>query len=432
MIQSRIFIMRFPLLIGLILIAAIIICGCTSSVPGNTGNNQGSSAGSDVVQVDAILDLSGVGSSLGESSRAALLTAENDINSYYTGIGSPARVQVITHDAGSDPSTALVLTEQVRATGRKFVIGYLGSAEISAIKNYTDANGMIAISSGSTAPSLAIPNDSVYRMISDDSAQGAFMAAYLDREKVRAVIPLFRGDVWGDSLSNLTLSAFSARGGTALEGVRYDPGTTDYRSAVTSLDVLTGAAIAEYGADSVGIYAVTFNEIGDIMSAASEAPNLSRVRWFGSDGNTLDPSLTGTTSAARFATSVNMTGMIWGIPIADRNSSVVTRIADRLGRMPDGSAVALYDTLWVVMQVKEETPADATQAQLARALVHTLDMYNGASGALTVNAAGDRELASYDIIEVITGPTGSEWRNIAQIRETPSGSGEEVIPYPQS
>ena len=422
--------MRFPLLIGLIFIAAVVLCGCMSSSPENTGTNPGSTAGSDVARVDALLDLTGVGSSLGESSQAALLTAQDDINRYYTEIGSPARVQVVIHDAGSDPSKALALAGEVHATGRKFVIGYLGSAEVSAIKNYTDKNGMIAISSGSTAPSLAIPNDSVYRMISDDSAQGEFMAAYLDSEKIQAVIPVWRGDVWGESLSNLTTSAFSARGGTALDGVRYDPGTTDYTAAVKSLDVLTGAAIEKYGAGSVGVYAVTFNEIGDIMGAAAEAPNLSRVRWFGSDGNTLDPSLTGTTPAARFAASVNMTGMIWGIPIADRDSSVVAGITDRLGREPDGSAIALYDTLWVVMQVMGETPADAPRAQLARALVHTLDTYNGASGDLTANAAGDRELASYNIVEVIKGPSGSGWKNIAQISKGPSDTQEQIIPYP--
>jgi branched-chain amino acid transport system substrate-binding protein len=423
--------MRFPLLIGLIFIAAVFLCGCMSSSPENTGINTGSTAGSDVVRVDALLDLTGVGSSLGESSQAALLTAQNDINQYYGGIGSPARVEVVVHDAGSDPSTALALAGQVHTTGRKFVIGYLGSAEVSAIKNYTDTNGMFAISSGSTAPSLAVPNDSVYRMISDDSAQGEFMAAYLDSENVHAVIPVWRGDVWGDSLSNLTVSAFSARGGTSPGGVRYDPGTTDYNAAVTSLDVLTGAAIANYGAGSVGVYAVTFNEIGDIMTAAAEAPNLSRVRWFGSDGNTLDPSLTGTTPAAGFAASVNMTGMIWGIPIADRDSSVVIRITDRLGREPDGSAIALYDTLWVVMQVIEETPANADQAQLVRALVHTLDTYNGASGDLSVNAAGDRELASYNLVEVVAGTSGAEWKNIAQISKGPSDTREQIIPYPQ-
>ena len=289
---------------------------------------------------------------------------------------------------------------------------------------------MIAISSGSTAPSLAIPDDSIYRMISDDSVQGEFMAIYLDAEHIRAILPVWRGDIWGDSLSNLTLAAFSARNGTALDGVRYDPGTTDFNATVASLDMLTGEAIDAYGADSVGIYAVTFNEIGDIMNAAAERPNLSRVRWFGSDGNTLDPSLTGTTPAARFAARVNMTGSIWGIPDEYRNSSEVARIRERLGREPDGSSIALYDTLWVVMQVREETPADANRSQLARALVHHLDTYHGASSDLTPNAAGDRVLASYDLLQVTGGPSGSEWKMIAQIRRGPSDPREEIILYP--
>ncbi|MBP1929828.1 branched-chain amino acid transport system substrate-binding protein [Methanolinea mesophila] len=422
--------MRYPVLIGCIFLTAVLLCGCTGTAPDDTGAPAATS-GPGIVQVDAILDLTGVGSSLGESSQAALLTAQDDINRYYAGIGSPARVQVVIHDAGSDPSTALSLAGQVHAVNRSFVIGYLGSAEVSAIKNYTDANRMIAISSGSTAPSLAIPDDSIYRMISDDTAQGEFMAAYLDSEGVDVVIPVWRGDVWGDSLSNLTGSAFSARGGTALDGVRYDPSTTDYQAAVSSLDVITGEAMAEYGADRVGIYAVTFNEIGDIMGAAAETPNLSMVRWFGSDGNTLDPSLTGNSPAARFASSVNMTGMIWGIPILERDSDVVTRITARLGREPDGSAIALYDTLWVVMEVREETPGGADRDQLARSLVHHLDTYTGASGDLTVNTAGDRELASYNIVEVTRGVSGSEWKNIAQIMKGPSDIREQIVAYPE-
>jgi ABC-type branched-chain amino acid transport systems, periplasmic component len=419
--------MRYPVIITLIVIAAVFFTGCMNSNPGDVGALPFTGEGE--VQVDALLPLTGVGSSLGESSKAALLTAEEDINRYYGEIGSPARVRVVIHDTGSDPATALSLTGQVHAAGRRFVIGYLGSAEVSAIKDYTDTNGMITISSGSTAPSLAIPDDSIYRMISDDSAQGMFMAAFIRSEKVDAVVPVWRGDVWGDSLSELTLSAFMARGGIPLDGVRYNPDTTDFNAAVTSLDVLAGDAIAHYGADHVGIYAVTFNEIGDIMDLAAGKPNLSRVRWFGSDGNTLDPSLAGTSPAARFAASVNMTGMIWGIPVQDLERSQVTRIKERLHREPDGSSIALYDTLWVVMGVVEETPVNASQAQLARALVRHLDTYSGVSSDMTVNEAGDRILASYDIIKVITGPSGSEWKKIAQIRMWPYTSREEIIPY---
>jgi branched-chain amino acid transport system substrate-binding protein len=419
--------MRYPVLIALFLFAAIFLGGCTSAPPQDTGTV--TPAGE--VPVDALLPLSGVGASLGDSSKAALLTAQDDINQYYREIGSPTRVRVVIHDTGTDPATARALAEQVRAGGGRFVIGYLSSAESAAIKTYTDSNGMIAISSGSTAPALAIPNDSLYRMISDDSAQGEFMAVYLDEEDIRAIVPLWRGDIYGDSLTNLTRAAFSTRGGVARDGVRYDPQTTDFNATAASLDTLTGEAIDSYGAESVGIYAVTFNEIADIMNASAGRPNLSRVRWFGSDGNTLDPSLTGTTPAALFAARVNMTGSIWGIPYEYQNSSERVRITERLGREPDGSAIALYDTLWVVMEVLEETPAEANQTELARALVRHLDTYNGASSDLTPNSAGDRILASYDFIEVVGGPSGSRWEKITQVRKGPFDSREEIITYPR-
>ncbi len=422
--------MRYPVSIALIIIAAVIFTGCMNSTPDDAGALP--AAGSGEIQVDALLPLTGVGSSLGESSKAALLTAEEDINRYYGEIGSPTRVRVVIHDTKSDPATTLSLAGQVHSAGRKVVIGYLGSAELSGIRDYTDKNGMIAISSGSTAPALAIPDDSIYRMISDDTAQGKFMAAYIGSEKVDVIIPIRRGDVWGDSLSDLTMSAFTAQGGIPLDGVRYNPDTTDFNAAVTSLDVLTGDAIEDHGADSVGIYAVSFNEIGDIMDLAAGKPNLSRVRWFGSDGNTLDPSLAGSSPAARFAASVNMTGMMWCIPVENLESSQVARIKERLQREPDGSSIALYDTLWVVMGVMEETPVNASQAQLARALVRHLDTYSGVSSDMKVNDAGDRILASYDIITVIAGPSGSEWKKISQIRMWPYNTREEIIPYPQS
>jgi hypothetical protein len=130
-----------------------------------------------------------------------------------------------------------------------------------------------------------------------------------------------------------------------------------------------------------------------------------------------------------FAARVNMTGLIWGIPDEYRNSTQIFRIKDRLGREPDGSSIALYDTLWVVMEVRKEAPTDANQTQLARALVHNLDTYRGASSDLTPNAAGDRILASYDLLHVTGGPSGSEWKKIAQIRRGPSDLREEIVIY---
>lgn len=414
--------MKLPVL--LLIVAAFILCtGCTTTNPPVAS---GSTSGETVV--DAFVPLTGVGSQFGESHRAALLTAADDINRYYREIGSPATVKVIVHDTGTDPATSARLAREVREGGRMFIIGYVTSAEIAAIRNYTGANGMIVITTGSTAPSLAIPGDSVYRVVSDDTAQGKVMASWLSREKVRTVIPLWRGDIWGDGLVNATREALGRQGGVMTEGVRYDPATTDFNATVSALDAAAGRAIGTGGAGAVGIFTVTFGEIGPIAEAAASRPNLSRVRWFGTDGNTGDPKLAGTTPAARFAAGVNFSGTTWGIPATGTGDAVTARIRDRLGRGPDGMAAAIYDTLWVTVSAKEGIPAGAGPAQAARVLSQHFDTWYGVSGILAVNDAGDREVSTYDIMRVATEGSGAQWVRSAQVVSWPGGR-EEVYQF---
>jgi branched-chain amino acid transport system substrate-binding protein len=418
--------MRYSAAIVLVLVAILSFAGCTGSVPRNTSPGSGFS-GPGEVRVDVLIPLTGVAAPLGESSYFALQTAADDINQYYLDVGSPARVRLMFHDTVTDPATSLNLTREIHAAGGTTIVGYITSAELQEMKEFTDANGMFVLSSGSTAPDLAIPDDSIYRVVSDDTAQGRVMGSYLAGEGITAIVPVWRGDVYGDGLENATSSAFSAQGGVVLEGVRYLPGTTGFNATVASLEVLSGKAIEAYGADAVGIYAVTFSELSDIMTAAARQPNLSRVRWFGGDGNTGSPLLAGTTPAARFAAQAKLTGTIWGIFGSNpENNPVSMAIQERLGREPDGEALSLYDALWVVMAAKTDTGTTADPSVIARALTHHLDTYTGASMDLAVNPAGDRAMASYDVFEVVPGTTGSEWKRIRQVTMWPDGRKDEI------
>jgi len=409
----------------LISLAAIIfMAGCTMTTP--TPVPSPVPTGSDLIVVDALLPLTGSYSSFGAMAKAALLTSEEDINQYTQTIGSSTRVKVVIHDTGSDPATALQLAKQVRADGRRIVLGHMTSAEIEAIKSYSDANGMVVLDAGSTSPSLAIPNDSIYRLIADDSAQGLVMGIWLEKNKIHAIVPLWRGDIWGEGLLNSTQAAFSERKGVTLDGVRFDPAEKDFASSVTSLDIRTGDAIRNYGADRVGVYIIGFDESATILSKASGKQNLSRVRWFGCDGNTGISSLAGTTSASRFAAHANLTGTVWGIAHDDPSSGPQTRMRERLGYPPSSGPIALYDALWVVKDVLKEIPADAGQARIEAALVQHLSTYDGESRSLMPNAAGDRLLSSYDVMQVTSGSAGSGWKKVAHVTVWTDGR-EEIV-----
>ncbi len=415
--------MRYALPVAILLVITLSLAGCTS--PDAEDTNPGlshpgpSPSAEEKIRVDAFIPVTGITASLGESSYAALVTAKNDINEYYEGVGSPDRVQLFFHDTHADPSIARNLTEEISLSGGNAIVGYITSAELQQMKEYADSHGMFIISSGSTAPSLAIPGDSIYRIVSDDTAQGKVMSTYLAGEGIQAIVPVWRGDLWGDGLKNATSSSFLAAGGRSLEGVRYLPGTTDFNATVDSLDVLAGRAIDAYGTGGAGVYAVSFSEIYEIMHVAASRQNLSRVRWFGSDGNTRDPLLTGSNPAAQFAAKVKFTGTIWGVPTENGEvSPVIARIRERLGREPDGQAVALYDALWTATDVKRDTGNSTNRTAISRAMVHHLNSTIGVSRDLAVNPAGDRAMASYDILQVVPGAEGAEWKKIGQVIQT--------------
>lgn len=92
--------------------------------------------------------------------------------------------------------------------GIRIVIGPDSSAEVEAVKAYADENDILVISPSSTAISLAIPADNVFRFVPDDTHQAEAIARLMWEDRVRAVIPIWRGDTWGDDLANATKGKF--------------------------------------------------------------------------------------------------------------------------------------------------------------------------------------------------------------------------------
>ncbi len=256
--------------------------------------------------------------------------AAEDLNNYYASIGSDYRVRLVVEDTETDPAVALEKLKALDAQGIRMVIGPGFSAELEAVRAYADEHGILIVSTMSTAPSLAIEGDNVFRFVPPDNYQADAMAYYLKEDGIAAVVPIFRGDVWGDELLNLTVTAFEARNGTVLDGTRYIPGQEGYNNTVADLDVQVGRAIAAHGRKKVGVYAITFSEIVLIMTAAAGTENLTEVRWYGSDGNVLLGTLASPGDAARFAVQANFTGPAFGNAVIDpRNEVLYQKVQDR-------------------------------------------------------------------------------------------------------
>jgi branched-chain amino acid transport system substrate-binding protein len=384
----------------------------------------GADFGAQEIRIGVLLPLTGDWSSQGAASNAALGIADDDVNGFLKDIGSSWRVNLTARDTGTNPETALRELEYMSSQGIRLVIAATSSSELHAIKDYANANNMILIGTASTSPSLAIPADSVIRLVPDDVNQGKAMAELLKMENITAIIPFIREDVWGEGLLNATRSSFERRGGVVLEGVRYEPGD-DPSSEIERLSAIVNDSKSRFRPSEIGIYLVSFDEAVPLMARASKDRQLSSVRWFGSDGLADAPGLVENSAAAEFAYETGFICPIYGVVPGQliRNmsdyESVTGAIKQQTGSLPSGYALASYDALWIASE-SMILGGSGNTSQLMKALISVANRFTGINGPLSINDAGDRESVTYEFLAVNKTNDGYFWQIAGDFRSGPS------------
>ena len=383
------------------------------------------------VKIGALLPITGVSSSLGESEGAALKIATKDINEYLFKTHSSNGIELIIEDTQSNPSASLEKLKQLAAKGIKIVIGPATSAAVQGIKDYSDKNGIILISPSSTATSLATAGDNLFRFVPDDSHQAQAISRLMWNDGIRLVVPFWRTDIYGNDLIKATKQSVQALGGSVADGVGYTPNTGDFAASLNRinfivwdqdlkvLDSKVDKAISQYGIDKVGVYFVAFDEIAPIFIQAQNHPTLSKVKWYGSDGSTLNNKLIKNTEAAAFAVKTNFTTPIFGVENDndERLKHVEAQIHEQIERTPRSYASVAYDTLWVAALAENYTNATPDVNYLKNTLVKIADSYNGITGNTTLNQFGDRKYGDYDFWTVQDSEGTHDsfiWKNIGK------------------
>ena len=362
------------------------------------------------VKIGALLPITGVSSSLGESEGAALKIATKDINEYLFKTNSSIGIELIVEDSQSNPSASLENLKKLAAKGIKIVIGPATSAAVQGIKDYADKNGIILISPSATAPSLATAGDNLFRFVPDDSHQAQAISRLMWNDGIRVVVPFWRTDIYGNDLVKATKQSFQALGGSFADGVGFRPNTGDFAASLNRinfivwdqdlkvLDSKVKQAVSQYGTGKVGVYFVSYDTIAPIFIQAQNHPTLSKVKWYGSDKNTLNNQVIKNTEAAAFAVKTNFTTPIFGVENEndERLKHVEAQIHEQIERTPRSYASVAYDTLWVAALAENYTNATTDVNYLKNTLVKIADSYNGITGNTTLNQFGDRKYGDYD------------------------------------
>jgi branched-chain amino acid transport system substrate-binding protein len=362
------------------------------------------------VKIGALIPITGISSSLGESEGAALKIATKDINEYLLKTNSSTDIELIIEDSGSDPSTSLENLKKLAAKGIKIVIGPGTSAAVQGIKDYADKNGIILMSPSATAPSLAIAGDNFFRFVPDDSHQAPAVSELMWNDGIRVIVPFWRTDIYGNDLVKATKQSFQALGGRFADGVGFRPNTGDFAASLNRinfivwdqdlkvLDSKVKQAVSHYGTDKVGVYFVSYDAIAPIFIQAQNHPTLSKVKWYGSDKNALNNQVIKNTEAAVFAVKTNFTTPILGVENEndERLKRVEAQIHEQIERTPRSYASVAYDTLWVAALTENYTNATSDVNYLKNTLVKIANSYNGITGNTTLNQFGGRMYGNYD------------------------------------
>ena len=374
------------------------------------------------VLLGGLFSLTGNWSTLGQTGRAALELGVEDVNQYLAGSGAGFHFAAAVEDTKLDPALALERAKALQARGVRILLGPQSSAEVVPLAPFVRASGMLLISPSSTAGSLAIADDNVFRFTPTDSLEGVAVSALMWADGVRTVIPVWRDDEGNGGLEKAVRARFTSLGGSVLPGIKYGATIGEFGAVAADLGTRVRQAVAASGANEVGVYLAAFDEATALFASASADAALGTVRWYGGDGIANSNALVSDAQAATFAMRVGLPTPLFGPPDGTREQwgALSERIRARAKLEPDAFALAIYDAVWVVARAHLSAGVTLDTEALKQALAAAASTHYGATGWTVLNRAGDRRYGDFDFWAIRDAGGTPRWTRVAYY-ETPTG-----------
>jgi branched-chain amino acid transport system substrate-binding protein len=375
--------------------------------------------------VGAIIPLTGSYSSIGKPVKVALEKAEQDVNKYSEKMNSSSRFNLVMANSKSSPEDSLEAIKQLHSIGAKIIVGPATSTAVLGAKEYADTNDIILISYSSTSPLLSIEGDNLFRLVPDDINQGKVIAQRMIDDGIKVVVPMWRGDIYGNELYKSTKYQFEKLGGKMEEkGINYKPHTGKFATSLhrinfimwneelERLDSIVSEAIKKYGNKSVGVFIISYDEITPILIQSSMYSSLGNIRWYGSDSIAQNHHITKNIDSALFAIKTNFSNPLYSI---DTKSPKIHELSEMLEKeLHDGGSITYpaiaYDSFWISSLSLDTNSTNSSylvdhknrsKNSFKDIVFKTAESFDkGISGKIQLNDAGDRIGENYDFWSV--------------------------------
>lgn len=352
-------------------------------------------------EIGLLFPTSGDFATHGNENIVAANMALSDFNDHLEKLDKDWRLKAVTANSETDPEISLNLVKELYAKNIQIIIGPETSAELALIKPFVDPREILIISPTSTAPSLALSEDKIYRLAPDDTNQGQAITALLKEDGIKAMILITRDDTWGNDLStSITNSFIENKIGDASFRILYNPEAPHYSETNKNVLFLLSTLSKSYSTDEIAIVVIGFGESTEFLKNANKIAELADFKWYGTDSNANEKKITEDIESLEFANKVGFTAVQFGSVSNEIQKDVESRLIEQLGSTPSTYAYSSYDAVWIIGQSILETNS-ADPELLQNVIEKVASGYVGALGDIELNKAGDLKAANYDIWEII-------------------------------
>jgi branched-chain amino acid transport system substrate-binding protein len=383
--------------------STIAFSGCGSN---SSNSNDPSNAN---LRIGALLALTGDASDVGTLEQSAVYLSAQNASTSDVVIGVEVR------DTAGDPETAVKEFQALLDKGVRVFVGPSTSSEVQAVLPLANAAGALLVSESSTAQSLAIANDALYRLSPINTVEAQASVDYIKLRGRSSLVTVSRDDSGNIETVNAVRSAASSVGFSLQPTIVYP---TDERSnfETTANQIATEVAAAAQGDISkVGVFISGFDEVSNVLEDVASIESMQGVAFYGSDGVAQNSHIVSSAKSAFYAvTADGVASPLIGVP-ADKQAEAQTITNEIGGDSPNGFVMNAYDAVQIMANAYRSNSTFGNGGAGDRSLfAQSANGYDGLTGVVRLNSAGDRISANYAIWGVCSFQGLINWFTVGQ------------------
>lgn len=342
-------------------------------------------AGTSVAQtvtLGAVLPLTGSSASVGDDQRRGIELAVAQVNAHNGVLGQ--KLQVLVEDSGGAAPTALSAARKLVSVNKvPVVLGEFSSGITIPVGEYVVQQGDVHINIGSSSPQIRKIGDGSFSVIGLDDLSARFAAQDVFSQNLKDVAFIAPNNSYGQGVATEFRKRFESLGGKVSSVVLYTEGQSTYRRELQQMSKSQPQAY---------VYSAYGQEAATINREAFEL-GLNRKQWYGIY-------LTMCTSDTVAQAAQGQQGLEVA-SIGQGGKSYEQAYRQKYQSAPK-SSFGSYAYDGVMLAVAAINKAGSADPAKIRAAMRQGGAYNGATGTIAFDAAGQREEQPYDKVKFET------------------------------